>query len=201
MDSDNNFSHERLHDDMLYSGKGWNSLRPKSTLITYATSGTSHSASIVDLNELRSNVAGLALKLHKMENASKKASCESGWSTIGNNCYYFSSTKSNWMKARAMCMKKNSDLVVINNKEEQDFISGRTSSMRYWIGLSDLDDEGVWTWVDGTDYEKSFKFWKKGEPNDYSSNEDCAHVWTSGEWNDVHCTYDQAYAVCEMKLS
>ncbi|XP_053573889.1 F-box/LRR-repeat protein 12 isoform X3 [Bombina bombina] len=129
-----------------------------------ATSGTSHSASIADLNELRSNVAGLALKLHKMENASKKASCESGWLTFGNNCYYFSSTKSDWMKARDMCMKNDSDLVVINNKEEQDFISERTSSMRYWIGLSDLDDEGVWTWVDGTDYEKSFnvcKRWKR----------------------------------------
>uniref|UniRef100_A0A803Y4S9 C-type lectin domain-containing protein n=1 Tax=Meleagris gallopavo TaxID=9103 RepID=A0A803Y4S9_MELGA len=42
-------------------------------------------------------------------------------------------------------------------------------------------------------------FWKEGEPNNRGFNEDCAHVWTSGQWNDVYCTFE-CYYVCEKPL-
>lgn len=43
------------------------------------------------------------------------------------------------------------------------------------------------------------RFWKEGEPNNSGNNEDCAHVWVSGKWNDVYCTYE-CYYVCEKPL-
>ena len=43
------------------------------------------------------------------------------------------------------------------------------------------------------------RFWKEGEPNNRGFNEDCAHVWTSGQWNDVYCTFE-CYFVCEKPL-
>ncbi|XP_053319834.1 hepatic lectin-like [Spea bombifrons] len=129
-----------------------------------------------------------------------EASCEKNWIQFEGSCYYIHSRKSTWMNARSVCKTKGSDLVVITSEEEQHFLMINTNGkdQRFWIGLHDMDDEGTWTWVDGTDYEKSYKFWMKGQPNDYKLNEDCAHLWRNGEWNDSHCT-DDCYAICEKK--
>ncbi|XP_075433517.1 asialoglycoprotein receptor 2-like isoform X6 [Ascaphus truei] len=154
-----------------------------------------------DILQLKSQVADLSSKLAQLDTTPKKESCESPWVYYNDNCYFFSTMKSNWMKAKTMCEGKGASLAVITSEEEQKFIYGRTGDVRYWIGLSDLDVEGKWKWIDGTDYTTSYKFWKKGEPNDSMKNEDCAHIWNSGEWNDVHCTYDQCYAICEKKRS
>ncbi|XP_050186562.1 hepatic lectin-like [Myiozetetes cayanensis] len=75
----------------------------------------------------------------------------------------------------------------------------RTRNERFWIGLSDRNSEGIWEWIDGTDYGSSFTFWKEGEPNDSGGNEDCAHLWLGGRWNDVHCNYE-CFFICEKKL-
>uniref|UniRef100_A0A8D2M7U7 C-type lectin domain-containing protein n=1 Tax=Zonotrichia albicollis TaxID=44394 RepID=A0A8D2M7U7_ZONAL len=44
------------------------------------------------------------------------------------------------------------------------------------------------------------RFWREGEPNDSGNNEDCAHLWISGKWNDVHCTFE-CFFVCERPLA
>ncbi|KAI1229636.1 hypothetical protein IHE44_0010968 [Lamprotornis superbus] len=44
------------------------------------------------------------------------------------------------------------------------------------------------------------QFWREGEPNDSGRNEDCAHLWTWGQWNDVHCTFE-CFFVCERPLA
>ncbi|XP_040469407.1 hepatic lectin-like isoform X2 [Falco naumanni] len=75
----------------------------------------------------------------------------------------------------------------------------RTRNERFWIGLTDENSEGEWEWIDGTDYKTTFTFWKEGEPNNSGNNEDCAHLWVSGKWNDVYCTYE-CYYVCEKPL-
>ena len=36
------------------------------------------------------------------------------------------------------------------------------------------------------------------EPNDYKGNEDCAVIYTSGEYNDVNCA-SHAAAICEIE--
>ncbi|XP_015283239.1 PREDICTED: hepatic lectin-like [Gekko japonicus] len=118
------------------------------------------------------------------------------WEYFNGKCYYFSLETAPWMRAKSRCEEKFSQLVVINSMAEQNFIQTRTRNARYWMGLTDMDAEGVWRWVDGSDYNTGFMYWKPGEPNDDGRNEDCAHLWGNGVWNDVYCTY-LCYYVCE----
>ncbi|KAM4749165.1 hepatic lectin-like [Rhinophrynus dorsalis] len=225
MDSEYSTSRERLQNDLMYSAKGWLYSRNRPMLLTYgllalsylliltlfiivlsknATSGESQAESSKELSDFKNNVAELTSKMAKLEAATKKETCEANWLEFEGSCYYISQTKSNWMKARSVCERKQSYLAVITSENEQKFLTEKTATgigSRYWIGLNDMEEEGVWTWVDGTNYTTSYKFWKKGEPNNDKRNEDCAHMWTRGEWNDVHCTYDQCYAICEKKLA
>ncbi|XP_013919830.1 PREDICTED: hepatic lectin-like [Thamnophis sirtalis] len=97
------------------------------------------------------------------------------------------------------CEEQNSELVVITNQYEQNFLQAQARNERYWIGLSDHNDEGQWRWVDGTDYRTSFKYWSEGEPNDHSNNEDCAEIYQAGRWNDVSCNIKKFY-ICKKSL-
>ncbi|XP_009575364.1 PREDICTED: hepatic lectin-like, partial [Fulmarus glacialis] len=121
------------------------------------------------------------------------------WEYFDGKCYYFSLTRTSWYKAKAQCEEMHSQLVVINSYAKQNFVMFRTRNERFWIGLTDENSEGEWEWIDGTDYKTTFTFWKEGEPNDSGQNEDCAHMWISGQWNDVYCTYE-CYYVCEKPL-
>ncbi|KAJ8404959.1 hypothetical protein AAFF_G00328800 [Aldrovandia affinis] len=76
--------------------------------------------------------------------------CPEGWEQSNSKCYYFSTEVKNWNDSRSDCLKQGADLVIIESKEEQEFISKFTSDNLYWIGLSDSETEGTWLWVDGT---------------------------------------------------
>ncbi|XP_053319836.1 hepatic lectin-like [Spea bombifrons] len=136
-------------------------------------------------------------ELNNMKN--NGPSCDSEWLRLNGNCYYFSVTKWNWRKSRFLCVTKGSDLAVINDDMEQRFISLITFGQCYWIGLSYKEDEGGWSWVDGTDYNTSYKSWNTSKRNDLGKKEECAQLSVYGEWNNVQCSYNQCYAVCEMK--
>uniref|UniRef100_A0A8C3JUZ6 C-type lectin domain-containing protein n=1 Tax=Calidris pygmaea TaxID=425635 RepID=A0A8C3JUZ6_9CHAR len=121
------------------------------------------------------------------------------WEYFDGKCYYFSLTRMSWHKAKVQCEEMHSQLAVIDSYAKQNFVMFRTRNERFWIGLTDENSEGEWEWIDGTDYKTTFTFWKEGEPNNSGNNEDCAHLWVSGQWNDVYCTYE-CYYVCEKPL-
>ncbi|XP_069837885.1 C-type lectin domain family 7 member A-like [Dendropsophus ebraccatus] len=83
--------------------------------------------------------------------------CPYGWLLHGDQCYYFSDVRRRtWNQSRDQCKMMGSDLLVIKDKEQQEFIE-RTLSQRtddeYWIGLHP-DGDG-WRWVDGEQYNSS----------------------------------------------
>ncbi|XP_058029363.1 hepatic lectin-like isoform X1 [Ahaetulla prasina] len=121
------------------------------------------------------------------------------WEYFNGKCYYFSLKKNTWRLANDQCRDNRAQLVVINDMAEQNFLQTRARNARHWIGLTDIDVEGEWKWVDGSSYRNGFRYWKQGEPNNDLSNEDCAHLWGNGEWNDVYCTY-LCYYICEKSL-
>ncbi len=114
--------------------------------------------------------------------------------------YLLCEVTADWEDARNACLGLGMDLAVFEDHDENVAASDAIATIyadSVWIGLSDLDDEGIWTWVDGTllGYEDA---WRSGEPNDYGSGEDCVHTNYSGTalWNGFTCGSDQVF-LCE----
>ncbi|XP_060109516.1 hepatic lectin-like [Heteronotia binoei] len=122
------------------------------------------------------------------------------WEYFNGKCYYFSIAVVPWQQAKTKCEEQHARLVVIDGFPKQNFIQTRTRNERFWIGLHELQTEGEWKWLDGSDYRTGFKNWKQGEPNNYlRQDEDCAQVWINGEWNDFTCS-SSCFYVCERGL-
>ena len=65
-----------------------------------------------------------------------------------------------------------------------------------WLGLNDLEEEGTFTWSDGSpvDYSDS---WLPNEPNDLGGQEDFGEYVPWGEFNDEKSwTHDYAIIEC-----
>uniref|UniRef100_A0A8B9GVK2 C-type lectin domain-containing protein n=1 Tax=Astyanax mexicanus TaxID=7994 RepID=A0A8B9GVK2_ASTMX len=122
-----------------------------------------------------------------------KASKE-GWIFFSSSLYYASTGKKIWTESRDYCRDRGADLVIINSREEQDFINMLRKEKMVWIGLSDGETERVWKWVDGS--ELITGFWRNGEPNG-NRNEDC--VITERNWSDYPCNR-QFNWICEKRI-
>ncbi|XP_057177681.1 uncharacterized protein LOC130546432 [Triplophysa rosa] len=88
--------------------------------------------------------------------------CTDGSIYYQSSFYYISSEHKSWSESRKNFRARGADLIIINNKEEQDFIKNSIKD-RLWIGLSDSDEDSTWKWVDKSTL--TFDFWKSGEPN------------------------------------
>lgn len=70
----------------------------------------------------------------------------------------------------------------------------------YWIGLSDIETEGVWKYVDGVVATPENSNFGKGEPNTNGGdpNSDCGQLYVGQSYtmDDVNCSLQQL-AVCE----
>uniref|UniRef100_A0A3B1KCI4 C-type lectin domain-containing protein n=1 Tax=Astyanax mexicanus TaxID=7994 RepID=A0A3B1KCI4_ASTMX len=123
-----------------------------------------------------------------------------GWIYFSSSLYYISTEEKSWTESRNDCRKRGSDLVIINSREEQDFINTLRKDQWVWIGLSDGEREGVWKWVDGS--ELITGFWRPGEPNSLGE-EDCAITDISSDpvntWNDYPCNRQLVW-ICEMRI-
>lgn len=84
--------------------------------------------------------------------------------------------------------------MIITTDDEQNFVTTLISNNRAWIGLSDIEEEGKWKWVDGTEVGGG-GFWQPGEPNS-EGHEDCAESHSNGKWNDVPCSLRKSW-ICE----
>nr|XP_055064541.1 CD209 antigen-like protein B [Misgurnus anguillicaudatus] len=116
-----------------------------------------------------------------------------GWIYYQSSLYFISSEKKSWNESRRYCRERGADLIIINNKEEQDFIM-KFGKIKVWIGLTDIDEEGRWKWVDNSTL--SYRFWVSGEPSG-GTKENCVESYSLG-WNDNSCNRAQKW-ICEKK--
>ncbi|KAM4562041.1 CD209 antigen-like protein C isoform 2-T2 [Fundulus diaphanus] len=144
---------------------------------------------------MKSNLTEMSKELIRLQNLSKQR-----WSMSSCSCYLLSTTTGSWDKGREDCRNRGGDLVVIDNPEEQRFIS-TFANKDAWIGLNDKETEGSWKWVDGTSL--TLANWKQNQPDNGGGDpqwgeEDCAHLikeWKSS-WNDRLCTIS-LFWICE----
>ncbi|XP_073686259.1 C-type mannose receptor 2-like [Garra rufa] len=116
-----------------------------------------------------------------------------GW-IYQSSFYFVSLEKKNWTESRRYCLERGADLIIINNREEQEFIKKNSGGAGVWIGLTDIDVEGRWTWGDGNTLTSGFSFWGIGEPNG-QRGENCVVSYPSG-WYDYSCSSD-FNGICE----
>ncbi|XP_042601594.1 CD209 antigen-like protein C [Cyprinus carpio] len=84
-----------------------------------------------------------------------------GWKCHQSSLYFISSEKKSWTESRRYCRERAADLIIINNTEEQEFVKNISGGSGYfWIGLTDIEVEGRWKWVDGSTLTSRFRVWR-----------------------------------------
>ncbi|KAK7903890.1 hypothetical protein WMY93_016497 [Mugilogobius chulae] len=164
-----------------------------------------------ELDKIHLLITGLKSHIPLLEEGCRH--CLPGWNLINSFCYYIpfseNTPRRSWDQSRDYCRNFGADLIEINNKEKQLAIinlittyhdsSVQYSSSGFWIGARDVEEEGVWKWLDGTQIIQGF--WNIGEPNNMG-NEDCAAVYPTPNknpfmsWNDAPCNHFLKW-ICE----
>ncbi|XP_036446135.1 hepatic lectin [Colossoma macropomum] len=126
----------------------------------------------------------------QMKKCSSEKLIEEEQVQVKDRLYVFSLNKMSWNSSRERCKELGGDLVIVNSKEEHEFLARMAAADLHWIGLTDAEDEGVWLWVDHTPLMKNLSWWAY-PPDDWKAHnplgEDCA-VYYTGKWADVSCS-------------
>ncbi|XP_072526449.1 uncharacterized protein [Salminus brasiliensis] len=157
---------------------------------------TSYTNLTAERDQLQTKNDGLQKRRSELEKAN-----EEGWIYFSSSLYYISTEEKSWSESRKDCKERGADLLIINSREEQDFIYKLRRSQEAWIGLTDKEREGVWKWVDGSALTTGF--WGTGEPNSYAVDEDCGVTGFKSDlvknWADYPCSYHLVW-ICEKRI-
>ncbi|CAL8260859.1 unnamed protein product [Gadus morhua 'NCC'] len=127
-----------------------------------------------------------------------KQECPDGRSKFGCKCYWNSGWLS-WNESREFCVSHGADLVVVDSKEEMDFISGWYSM--YWLGATDAAGEGTWRWVDGTVLSLDNPSWSRGGPQGGGDKNCLRRDWEQNQykWTDESCE-TRNWGLCQLNV-
>uniref|UniRef100_A0A671WMQ7 C-type lectin domain-containing protein n=1 Tax=Sparus aurata TaxID=8175 RepID=A0A671WMQ7_SPAAU len=110
---------------------------------------------------LSKNHSKLQDELQKLKDKIEGKRCPDGWKRFGCSCYFRPNEKRTWYESRTDCWNKGADLVVINNKDENKFVSELNNmNGESWIGLqteSTGRNRYEWKWVDGSPLTETFR--------------------------------------------
>ncbi|XP_057683613.1 hepatic lectin-like isoform X2 [Corythoichthys intestinalis] len=142
-----------------------------------------------------------ALKANGSTSQSTGTKCDDYWEPNGESCYYFSRAALTWEDSRRFCTHSSGDLVKIDSYNKQRFLAQRLRDIKtspedkYWIGLTDSQQEGQWLWMDGSPLNPSLAFWAPSVPDYWqreSNGEDCAHMGDQDVANELQSWFDRA---------
>lgn len=113
--------------------------------------------------------------------------------SYGGHWYKFMSTPATWAEAVAAAVLAGGHLVVINDAQENEFVTDRFaawSSGGAWIGGSLVS--GQWQWVDGNPW--GYANWGAGQP-DNATGEAALAMSPQGGWDDRPAVTPVAYVI------
>ncbi|XP_049903840.1 asialoglycoprotein receptor 1 [Epinephelus moara] len=122
------------------------------------------------------------------------AACPVGWIHRQPSCYAINYTEWNtWEEAQKNCRRKGSELAVVYDQQERNFISDYSFNSfgpdGYWIGLRAVD--GRWKWVDGS--YMTYSSWIEAPTEGH-----CAISVQSNGWKSVSCGNSHKW-ICKKK--
>ncbi|XP_036948682.1 CD209 antigen-like protein E isoform X1 [Acanthopagrus latus] len=153
-------------------------------------------------DEIKVNNSQLQDELQKLKDKIEEKWCPDGWTRCGCSCYFRSNEIKSWDQSRTDCRNKGADLVVINNRDENKFVSGLNNMYEeFWIGLktewSSERRSYEWKWVDGSPLTETF--WAAGQSaatwGGYTAYSNQQGRWTQSVY------YHKKYWICEKRVS
>ncbi|XP_061863524.1 C-type lectin domain family 5 member A-like isoform X1 [Colius striatus] len=78
--------------------------------------------------------------------------CPHDWKKNGQKCYFFSEKKYDWNASRKECQDMKSDLVIIDNKNELNYLISQSRGHYYLLGLMYSNSEEKWKWINNTEH-------------------------------------------------
>ncbi|XP_006824947.1 kielin/chordin-like protein [Saccoglossus kowalevskii] len=104
----------------------------------------------------------------------------------------------NWYDAKTICENKGGWLAEPRSQAENDAIRTLFVSGHYWLGITDLNHEGRYTYA-RDDSEIVYDNWNTNQPDNYLGFEHCIEMTTAiGKWNDLPCNYEWGHAICRI---
>ncbi|CAL4062650.1 unnamed protein product, partial [Meganyctiphanes norvegica] len=138
--------------------------------------------------------------MNTVEYPLESGKCPAGYKEVASQCLSINIDLTlNWEDARIHCESKNGRLAVIQKGEELKFyLDENHDGLSFWVGASDIDEEGVWVWLSGTGVLGNPIFpWYHGEPNNVFFNEHCLEYNGNLKgFNDRACN-DVSDFICE----
>ncbi|XP_054477655.1 perlucin-like protein [Anoplopoma fimbria] len=133
--------------------------------------------------------------------------CPDGWLRVGDQCFLLSTDRDDYFKSANKCTEIGGHLAILTTKEQHEAMEQEGKRIGgiyiyYWIGLSDIENEGDWKWVDNSKLKTPFWDVLNSEPGNTLSGglegEDCAVVNSNTQtWSDVPCSFTYP-RICQM---
>ncbi|XP_061165818.1 perlucin-like [Saccostrea echinata] len=139
------------------------------------------------------------------------ADCPNGFTRHDESCYVINRVLATWAQASIYCHAIQAELVSIESQVEDNFLRGYLQNQgskydhpRFWVGGSDLLQEGEWTWTKTGSVigSQGFSHWAPGQPNNGGHlDEHCMELeaGTNWLWNDDECENRKNF-ICEKPL-
>uniref|UniRef100_A0A3P8UG52 Killer cell lectin-like receptor subfamily B member 1A n=1 Tax=Cynoglossus semilaevis TaxID=244447 RepID=A0A3P8UG52_CYNSE len=143
--------------------------------------------------------------------------CSKDWILFNSSCYYISHRvndhKKNWPDSRADCIRRGSDLLIIDYQDEQmllnenleRFVTTGTvplTQIGFWIGLSYKERQETWTWVNNVTEVKNLNWKNRHAALNDNHNGSCAAYYFGANlelWRPVSCQNQQLNWICEQE--
>ncbi|XP_018604949.1 asialoglycoprotein receptor-like 1 isoform X1 [Scleropages formosus] len=148
---------------------------------------------------LDSNKSPLSSEALSLKGAEEKVLTNDKWIRHKGSSYLLTTFKLTWHNSEMFCLREGGHLLTINTAEEQKYINSVQRPDNYWIGLIERENEGEWSWVDGTDFSSTPHFWAENQPDEWrlaADGEDCGEIIPRGLWNDAQCSLHHNF-ICE----
>ncbi|XP_074473205.1 uncharacterized protein LOC141756978 [Sebastes fasciatus] len=144
--------------------------------------------------------------------------CMSGWVEYRSRCFVLPQETKRWEDARRKCLNMGADLAVPLNAQDHAFLTFMTFQFAQnnpqqnlssvWIGLQEMDEEGVYIWVNGNTTHRDDIHWRNNtmaSGNKNGTGQDCVAIVPPSSmrqdnrlksWDDIVCSEKQHY-MCE----